>query len=68
MVISPKSIYSLFAKGVYVMDKKSRTSLEVFFDSLGEKEKELLLDYMKDCTYESLSNKFDTLLNPKNES
>ena len=50
------------------MDKKSRTSLEVFFDSLEEKDKELLMDYMKDRKYESLSSKFDTLLKPKNEN
>jgi len=50
------------------MDKKPRTSLQVFFDSLDAKEKELLVDYIKDRTYESLSNKFDTLLNPKNEN
>ncbi|MFA5143258.1 MAG: hypothetical protein WC522_03705 [Candidatus Omnitrophota bacterium] len=47
------------------MDKKSHTSLEVFFNSLEEKDKELLVDYMKDRKYESLSSKFDTLLKTK---
>ncbi|HHT9138419.1 MAG TPA: hypothetical protein ACFYEK_14395 [Candidatus Wunengus sp. YC60] len=50
------------------MDKKPQTSLQVFFDSLDEKGKELLVDYMEDRTYESLSDKYDTLLNPKNEN
>lgn len=50
------------------MDKKSRTSLEIFFNSLEEKDKELLIDYIKDHKYESLSSRFDALLKPKDEN
>ena len=50
------------------MDKNSKTSIQIFFDSLEQEEKELLSDYLKDSTYESLSKKFDSLLEQVNEN
>ena len=50
------------------MGKTSRTSLQIFFDSLEPEQKDLLSDYMKERTYESLSKKFDSLLTQKNEN
>lgn len=57
-------------KGIAIVstNKTLQTSLQIFFDSLCPEEKELLSDYMKDHTYESLSKKFDTLLGKNNEN
>jgi len=45
------------------MDKtKEKNSIEKFFDTLNEKEKELLSIYLKKQVYGSLSDKFDELL------
>lgn len=41
---------------------KDKNSIEKFIDTLNTDEKELLSTYVKEETYESLSDKFDDLL------
>lgn len=47
--------------------KQNNTSLESFINSLDEKEKELLNDYLDKKNYEQLSKNFDLIIEDKNE-
>ncbi len=49
------------------MSEKPKTSLEIFIESLEIGEKELLLNYVKEQTYDSLSVQFDNLLGIQDE-
>ncbi len=46
------------------MNAEPLTTLDRFFASLEPAEKELLLDYIERERYESLSEKFDSLIKP----
>lgn len=46
---------------------KEKSSVEKFFDILGDEEKSLLLSYLRRKTYESLSERFDDLLKKPHE-
>jgi hypothetical protein len=50
------------------MTMKEKNSIERFVDTLDEKEKSLLSNYLTAKTYESLSEKFDEILKKSHEN
>ena len=59
------NVYSSNVGGGEFMNAEPLTTLDRFFASLEPAEKELLLDYIKPGgNYESLSEKFDSLVKP----
>ena len=52
---------------VNMVKAKEKSSVEKFFDILGNEEKPLLLSYLQKRTYESLSERFDDLLKKPHE-